>query len=141
MVYSPSPPVVASRVSPVATLVAVTFASLMTAPFGSVTVPVIVPLLLWAVAGKTKAATHRSAAAHIERRTVLLSLFMSEPRMFKECLTAIHRDLAKRARTRPSRTQKACGTGSPPGRPCFVVTTVCRNPDYEVCCLSERSRL
>src|ERR1043166_1044507 len=122
MVYSPSPPVVASRVSPVATLVAVTFASLMTAPFGSVTVPVIVPLLLWAVAGKTKAATHRSAAAHIERRTVLLSLFMMEPRILKDRLPATHGAWTKGPRPRPSQPQQACGTGSPPGRPCFVVT-------------------
>ena len=40
----PSSLVAASRESPVATLVAVTLASLMTAPLGAVTVPVMVPL-------------------------------------------------------------------------------------------------
>ena len=48
----PSSLVVASRVSPVAMFVAVTLASLTTAPLGSVTVPEIVPLLLWAMDGK-----------------------------------------------------------------------------------------
>src|ERR1044072_2152608 len=60
-VYVPSSPVVASRASPVATLVATTFAPLTTAPLGSVIVPVMVPLLDCAATGRTKAAKSRSA--------------------------------------------------------------------------------
>jgi hypothetical protein len=64
-------------------LVAVTFASLTTAPFWSVTIPVIVPLLLWANAGNTKAATQKSAAANLKAEMILRYLHMSVPRMFK----------------------------------------------------------
>src|SRR3712207_8258870 len=61
MAYVPSSLVVASRVSPVAALVAVTLASLTTAPLGSVTVPVMVPLFVCAAAASAKAAIRRAA--------------------------------------------------------------------------------
>src|SRR4051812_34767787 len=80
IVYVPSSPVVTSRDSPVATLVTVTLASLTTAPLGSVMVPVIVPLLLWATVVSANANAHRSAAASREKLKVLLDVLMSEPR-------------------------------------------------------------
>jgi hypothetical protein len=85
------------RVSPVAALVAMTVASLTTAPLGSVTVPVIVPLLDWAAAGNAKATAHKSAAAQRESG-VLLSLLMNGPRVFNGWLTAVHLDLLERSR-------------------------------------------
>src|ERR1051325_7690375 len=83
MVYVPSSFVVPSRDSPVATFVAVTFASLTTAPFGSVMVPVIVPLLLWAAAVSANASAQKRAAGTVERLKVLFCVLISEPRMVK----------------------------------------------------------
>jgi len=51
--------------------------------------------LLWAVAGNAKAATQKSAAAQLEKRIVLLGVFMSEPRMVKGCLMVVRLDLLK----------------------------------------------
>src|SRR5262245_52703906 len=50
-VYSPSRPLVTTRVVPVPTLVSVTVAPGTTAPELSVTVPTIVPVTAWANAG------------------------------------------------------------------------------------------
>src|SRR5919204_304930 len=71
---------------------------------GSVTVPTIVPLLLWAAAGNAKAAAHKSAAAHLGKRVVRLSIFMSEPRMVKGCMTTFLPYSQGRSRRGPARS-------------------------------------
>src|SRR5262249_35214222 len=70
----PSPLALRVRMSPVRSFFSVIVAPGKTAPVGSTTVPEIVPLTLWAAAGKLIATTHKTARNNASR--LLLTLDM-----------------------------------------------------------------
>ena|SRR5438067_6428893 len=72
----PSPLLVVSVVTPVSTLMAVTFAFGMTAPEGSVTVPFTLPVMVWAFNAVT---LHKTSAATAKNRIAFIWVFISLP--------------------------------------------------------------